>query len=128
MRQFFIVSKNSLAIIDMDIKGEKIKGLMKLKMAITKLQRRREDGEEESAANLPNDVKKGHIAVVAVKGGEPKRFIVELGILKNPKFLSLLKLAEEEYGFYQKGVLKIPCLPEELEDVLHHMKHIKVRT
>lgn len=126
----------------MDMKEERIRGLMKLKMVITKLQRRRffsasravadlnalEDGEEESAANFPNDVKKGHVAVVAVKGEEPKRFIVELGILKNPEFLSLLELAEEEYGFHQKGVLEIPCLPEELEDVLHHKKHRKVST
>ena len=58
---------------------------------------------------VPDDVSEGHFAVLAVKGEETKRFIVELDYLTNPAFLRLLEKAKEEYGFRQKGALHIPC-------------------
>ncbi|KAM3288170.1 auxin-responsive protein SAUR32-like [Capsicum chacoense] len=68
---------------------------------------------------LPNDVKEGHFAVFSVNPEEePKRFIVELHWLTDPSFLKLLKQAEDEYGFGQKGVLEIPCRAEELQKIL----------
>ncbi|KAJ4704942.1 Auxin-responsive protein [Melia azedarach] len=100
---------------------------MKLKLLITKLRRgifsseSLKDGDDVETP-VPNDVKEGYFAVVAVKGGEPKRFVVELGYLSNPAFLSLLEQAEEEYGFQQKGVLEVPCPPEELQKVLKYKK------
>ncbi|CAI9097974.1 OLC1v1034501C1 [Oldenlandia corymbosa var. corymbosa] len=69
-------------------------------------------------AGVPEDVKEGHFAVLAAKTEKPQRFVVELQFLNNPAFLSLLKRAEEEYGFEQKGVLAVPCRPEELEKIL----------
>ncbi|OIS97913.1 PREDICTED: auxin-responsive protein SAUR32-like [Nicotiana attenuata] len=68
---------------------------------------------------VPNDVKEGHFAVFTVNPEEePKRFVVELHWLANPSFLNLLKQAEDEYGFVQKGVLEIPCRAEELQQIL----------
>ncbi|KAK4377707.1 hypothetical protein RND71_004003 [Anisodus tanguticus] len=68
---------------------------------------------------VPNDVKEGYFAVFSVnEEEEPKRFIVELHWLTNPSFLKLLKRAEDEYGFEQKGVLEIPCLAAELQKIL----------
>ncbi|KAK4833353.1 hypothetical protein QYF36_003317 [Acer negundo] len=67
---------------------------------------------------VPDDVKEGHFVVVAVKGEETQRFVVELGYLTNPKFLSLLEQAEEEYGFKQNGALTLPCRPHELQKIL----------
>ncbi|XP_059298204.1 auxin-responsive protein SAUR72-like [Lycium barbarum] len=68
---------------------------------------------------VPNDVKEGYFAVFSVNPEEePKRFIVELHWLTNPSFLKLLKQAEEEYGFEQKGVLEVPCLAAELQKIL----------
>ncbi|KAL0309679.1 UNVERIFIED_CONTAM: Auxin-responsive protein SAUR32 [Sesamum radiatum] len=49
---------------------------------------------------------------------KPTRFVVELCLLKQPAFLRLLKLAEEEYGFQQTGTLAVPCPPEELKRIL----------
>nr|XP_009785064.1 PREDICTED: uncharacterized protein LOC104233374 [Nicotiana sylvestris] len=74
---------------------------------------------------VPDDVKEGHFVVFAVNIGseEPrKRFILELNWPTNPAFLRLLKLAEEEYGFRQKGVIEVPCPPEELEKIILQLK------
>ncbi|KAK6231642.1 hypothetical protein SCA6_001715 [Theobroma cacao] len=78
-----------------------------------------EFGEDvEETKMVPKDVKEGHFAVIAVKGGKQKRFILELSYLRNPAFLTLLEQAKEEYGFRQKGVLVLPCEPEELQKIL----------
>jgi len=66
----------------------------------------------------PDDVREGYFAVLATKGGESKRFIVELHYLNDPAFLGLLDQAEEEFGFRQKGALAIPCQPQELQKIL----------
>ncbi|KAK7277516.1 hypothetical protein RJT34_22530 [Clitoria ternatea] len=64
------------------------------------------------------DVRKGYFAVVAIKDGETKRFLVELEYLSNPAFLGLLDQAKEEYGFRQQGTLAIPCRPQDLQNIL----------
>ncbi|KAK7392459.1 hypothetical protein VNO78_20898 [Psophocarpus tetragonolobus] len=67
---------------------------------------------------VPDDVSKGYFAVVAIKDGEIKRFVVELDYLTNPEFLGLLDQAGEEYGFNQQGTLAVPCRPQELQNIL----------
>ncbi|XP_009792601.1 auxin-responsive protein SAUR32-like [Nicotiana tabacum] len=70
-------------------------------------------------AVVSNDVKEGQFAVCSVNTKEePQRFVVELHWLTNPSFLKLLKQAEDEYGFIQKGAIEVPCLAEELQNVL----------
>ncbi|CAN1255386.1 Auxin-induced protein 10A5 [Linum perenne] len=56
-------------------------------------------------------VPKGHIAVyVGEELGERKRFVVPISVLNHPSFLELLKLAENEFGYYPPhGALTIPC-------------------
>ncbi|XVF55502.1 hypothetical protein PTKIN_Ptkin06aG0041100 [Pterospermum kingtungense] len=76
------------------------------------------DDDVEERKKVPRDVKEGHFAVIAVKGGKPKRFILELSYLRNPAFLRLLEEAKEEYGFQQTGALTVPCQPEELQKIL----------
>ncbi|MBA0615775.1 hypothetical protein Godav_015887 [Gossypium davidsonii] len=77
------------------------------------------DEEQEVASpTVPDDVKEGYFTVLAVKGKEAQRYVIELDNLTNPGFLSLLELAREEYGFQQKGVLCLPCRPQELQDIL----------
>ncbi|RZB72532.1 Auxin-responsive protein SAUR32 [Glycine soja] len=73
----------------------------------------------ETTTNVvPDDVSKGYFAVVAIKDGEIKRFVVELDYLANPAFLGLLDQAGEEYGFKQQGTLAVPCRPQELQKIL----------
>lgn len=77
--------------------------------------------EEKEAGQLslvPEDVPEGHFVVLAIKGGEAERFVIELGYLTEPAFLRLLEKAKEEYGFGQKGALMIPCRPQELQRIL----------
>lgn len=121
----------------MDTREESVKRLMKLKLLLTKLQRgfffsssRKNDLSDidEGEKMVPNDVKKGHFAVIAVKGREPKRFIVELANLSNPEFLSLLEQAKEEYGFQQNGVIAVPCFPEELQNVISSKRKKRMST
>ncbi|GMI96597.1 SMALL AUXIN UPREGULATED RNA 48 [Hibiscus trionum] len=79
-------------------------------------------GLEVATPAVPDDVKEGYFTVVAVTRKETQRYVIELDNLTNPAFLSLLELAREEYGFQQKGVLCLPCRPQELQDILQHWK------
>ncbi|GFQ03294.1 auxin-induced protein 10a5 [Phtheirospermum japonicum] len=111
---------------------ERKKSLISLKLLIKRLQNhlqqsRRIDTSsrgfecEEFGTNerVPDDVKEGHFAIVARnEDDKPTRFVVGLCVLKHPDFLKLLKMAEEEYGFQQRGALAVPCQPEELKRIL----------
>ncbi|KAI4368751.1 hypothetical protein MLD38_017270 [Melastoma candidum] len=67
---------------------------------------------------VPEDVKEGHFAVIASEDEEPKRFVIPITYLTNPRFLRLLDEAAEEYGFDHVGALPIPCRSSELEKIL----------
>ncbi|KDP29147.1 hypothetical protein JCGZ_16536 [Jatropha curcas] len=124
----------------MKTKKESVKGLMMLKLFIRKLQQAlllsssKESSfsiineEIKNAKEVPGDVKQGQFAVLAVKGEEPKRFVVELDHLTNPEFMKLLEQAQEEFGFQQKGVLAVPCQPEELQTILSNRKNRRIST
>ncbi|CAI8585076.1 unnamed protein product [Vicia faba] len=64
------------------------------------------------------DVREGYFAVVAVKNGEIKKFIIGLEYLSDPEFLELLDQAREEYGFIQRGAIAVPCRPQQLQTIL----------
>lgn len=54
---------------------------------------------------------------------EEERFVVPVGYLKHPLFVALLKAAEEEYGFEQKGAITIPCGVDHfrrVQGIIHH--------
>ena len=77
------------------------------------------DQEEfEVQTTVPEDVKEGHFAVLAMKGSEKKRFVVKLECLNSPDFQRLLEQAEQEYGFEQTGALVVPCRPRDLQKIL----------
>lgn len=58
------------------------------------------------------NVPKGHIAVY-VGEIQMKRFVVPITYLNHPSFATLLKIAEEEFGFqHPMGVITIPCCEE----------------
>nr|AMQ09565.1 small auxin up regulated protein [Boehmeria nivea] len=61
-------------------------------------------GAEEG---LPDDVPKGHFAVYV--GENRSRYIVPISWLAHPEFQSLLRRAEEEFGFSHDMGLTIPC-------------------
>ncbi|XP_073009347.1 auxin-responsive protein SAUR50-like [Typha latifolia] len=61
-------------------------------------------GEEEG---LLQDVPRGHFAVYV--GENRSRFIVPISYLNHPEFQTLLRRAEEEFGFDHDMGLTIPC-------------------
>ncbi|XP_008376188.1 auxin-responsive protein SAUR32-like [Malus sylvestris] len=78
------------------------------------------------------DVPKGCLAIKVGQGEEQQRFVVPVIYFNHPLFIRLLKEAEEEYGFDQKGTITIPCHVEEFRSVqgmidreksLHHHHH-----
>ncbi|XP_027349147.1 auxin-responsive protein SAUR32-like [Abrus precatorius] len=79
-----------------------------------------DDGNETTTTRVPEDVREGHFAVIAMQGEETKRFVVELDYLTDPSFLRLLEEAREEYGFGQKGALVVPCSPQELQKIIEN--------
>ncbi|KAL6651342.1 hypothetical protein ACP70R_010267 [Stipagrostis hirtigluma subsp. patula] len=61
----------------------------------------------ESPSGSPPPPPKGHLAVCV--GASMRRFVIPMDYLKHPAFAALLQEAEEEFGFQQEGVLRIPC-------------------
>ena len=63
------------------------------------------------------DIPKGCLAVLVGQGEEQQRFVIPVIYINHPLFMELLKEAEEEYGFEQKGPITIPCHVEEFRYV-----------
>ncbi|KAK9181983.1 hypothetical protein WN944_025124 [Citrus x changshan-huyou] len=61
------------------------------------------------ARRSPNSkpVPEGHVPVYV--GDEMERFVVSAELLNHPVFVGLLNKSAQEYGYEQKGVLRIPC-------------------
>ncbi|XP_028781312.1 auxin-responsive protein SAUR71-like [Neltuma alba] len=74
--------------------------------------------EREGGSN--NFVPKGYLAVCV--GEELKRFIIPTEYLGHQAFHMLLREAEEEFGFQQTGVLRIPCEVSAFESILKRME------
>ncbi|XP_047319084.1 auxin-responsive protein SAUR15-like [Impatiens glandulifera] len=114
--------------------GKKKNSMLRLKIVVEKLQKGlllgkkmpRPDNNfldiehDINTANdqVPEDVKEGHLAVVASYHYQLKRFIIPIGFLTHPSFLTLLEQAAEEYGFDHEGALMVPCHPSKLEKIL----------
>ncbi|CAI0376314.1 unnamed protein product [Linum tenue] len=74
---------------------------------------------ESSSSNASSDngtVPKGYLAISV--GLEQKRFTIPTEYLSHPAFHILLREAEEEFGFQQAGVLRIPCEVQVFESVV----------
>ncbi|WOL05922.1 auxin-induced protein 15A-like [Canna indica] len=63
--------------------------------------------KQQGELQQPLDVPKGHFAVYV--GESRSRFIVPISVLTHPEFQSLLRQAEEEFGFAHDMGLTIPC-------------------
>ncbi|GMH08837.1 hypothetical protein Nepgr_010677 [Nepenthes gracilis] len=92
-------------------------------------------GSHHHGKEILKDIPKGCLAILVGHEGEEKlqRFIIPVIYINHPLFLQLLKEAEEEYGFDQKGPITIPCNVEEFRNVqymidreqlsMHHLHH-----
>ncbi|KAJ0984155.1 hypothetical protein J5N97_002511 [Dioscorea zingiberensis] len=69
-----------------------------------------------SSSSLSTNVPKGFLAVCV--GEEMRRFVIPTDYLSHRSFGVLLREAEEEFGFEQEGVLRIPCQVSVFESIL----------
>ncbi|CAK8561405.1 unnamed protein product [Lathyrus sativus] len=65
-------------------------------------------------------VPEGHVPVYV--GEEMQRFVLNAELLNHPVFVNLLNLSAQEYGYKQKGVLRIPCRVSVFEQVLEAVR------
>ncbi|CAN4109592.1 unnamed protein product [Withania somnifera] len=73
----------------------------------------------EDIAQVTTSTKKGHFSVLALGvNAEPRKFSVALDYLSHPTFIKLLEEAEKEFGYYQQGVIVIPCEASEIQRLL----------
>ncbi|PIN22930.1 hypothetical protein CDL12_04367 [Handroanthus impetiginosus] len=89
-------------------------------------------GGEGGGRRETRSIPKGCLAITVGQGAEQRRFVIPVIYVNHPLFTQLLKEAEEEYGFDQKGPINIPCHVEEFyhvrglidqETMLHHDHH-----
>ncbi|WOL07866.1 hypothetical protein Cni_G16615 [Canna indica] len=74
-----------------------------------------EEGRQEDQLTPIN----GFVPVlVGDRGEELQRFLVSVEGLKHPCFVRLLEMAAEEFGYGQRGVLRIPCDAQHFEQVI----------
>ncbi|KAI8007625.1 Auxin-responsive protein SAUR72 [Camellia lanceoleosa] len=65
-------------------------------------------------------VPEGHLPVYV--GEEMERFVVSAELLNHPIFVKLLNKSAQEYGYEQKGALRIPCHVFVFERVLEALR------
>ncbi|KAK9057097.1 hypothetical protein SSX86_024464 [Deinandra increscens subsp. villosa] len=65
-------------------------------------------------------VPEGHLPIYV--GDEMQRFVVSAHLLNHPIFINLLNRSAQEYGYEQKGVLRIPCHVFVFEQVLEALR------
>ncbi|KAJ7982032.1 Auxin-responsive protein [Quillaja saponaria] len=65
-------------------------------------------------------VPQGHVPIYV--GDEMERFVVSAELLNHPIFIKLLNKSAQEYGYEQKGVLRIPCHVLVFERVLEALR------
>ncbi|PIN19533.1 hypothetical protein CDL12_07789 [Handroanthus impetiginosus] len=77
-------------------------------------------GRLESFRKKSGGVPGGHLPVYV--GEEMERFVVSAELLNHPIFVKLLNKSAQEYGYEQKGVLRIPCHVFLFERVLETLR------
>ncbi|KAI0511026.1 hypothetical protein KFK09_011644 [Dendrobium nobile] len=84
--------------------------------------------EEETKASLIGrevEVPKGCLAVYV--GDAMRRFVIPTAYLCLPEFREILDKMEKEFGFNQKGGLKIPCDEEDFEVMISFLDQVERR-
>ncbi|XP_055825224.1 auxin-responsive protein SAUR32-like [Solanum dulcamara] len=82
------------------------------------------DHKEDNINNNVHVVPKGCLAVLCVgKEGEEKRFVIPMSYLAHHSFQLLLREAEEEFGFQQQGILKVPCQVSLFQNILKTIQY-----
>ncbi|RDX57820.1 Auxin-responsive protein SAUR32, partial [Mucuna pruriens] len=81
--------------------------------------------QEQRKKVVIKDIPKGFLPIKVGQGEEQQKIVLPVMYLNHPLFSQLLKEAEEEYGFDQKGTIIIPCHVKDfryVQDLIHKDK------
>ncbi|KAI3765496.1 hypothetical protein L2E82_15532 [Cichorium intybus] len=98
------------------VTSSRIRHIVRVRQMLCRWRRRATSSSPSSRRLMASDVPAGHVVICA--GSNCRRFIVRATYLNHPVFQRLLREAEEEYGFCNKGPLTIPCEESEFEEIL----------
>ncbi|CAD6231079.1 unnamed protein product [Miscanthus lutarioriparius] len=82
-------------------------------------------------------IPKGYLPLVLVRddddddddqGGSETKVLVRVRDLKEPCLAALLEMAEQQFGYGQQGVLKVPCDAQRFDHVITMARKSKVAT
>ncbi|KAI6687039.1 hypothetical protein NL676_023867 [Syzygium grande] len=88
------------------------------RVAVSSAAKPRRSSSASSASAGP--VPEGYLPVYV--GEEMERFVVSAEMLNHPVFVGLLNRSAQEYGYEQKGALRIPCHVLLFEQVLESLR------
>ncbi|KAJ3694072.1 hypothetical protein LUZ60_009552 [Juncus effusus] len=74
---------------------------------------------------MEKKVPKGFVPILVGKEKEMEKIMVHTKLFKNPIFQILLEMAVDEFGYEQRGILRIPCAVEQFRRVLDALKNGK---
>jgi SAUR family protein len=65
-------------------------------------------------------VPRGCVPLLVVGDGdeEGERFVVRVEVLRHPSVAALLEMAAQEFGYKQKGILRVPCAVRQFKQAL----------
>ncbi|KNA08169.1 hypothetical protein SOVF_165070 [Spinacia oleracea] len=85
-----------------------------------RLPRRRSLSRKPPPGTRRRSVPSGHVPVYV--GEEMERYVVSADLMNHPVFMKLLNKSAQEYGYEQKGALRIPCNVLVFERVLEALR------
>ncbi|PUZ56036.1 hypothetical protein GQ55_5G262900 [Panicum hallii var. hallii] len=74
-------------------------------------------------------IPKGYLPILLVRddeGGTETRVLVRIKDLQEPCMAVLLEVAEQQFGYSQQGVLRVPCDAQRFEHVVNMARKSKV--
>jgi SAUR family protein len=78
----------------------------------------------------PQRIPRGYLPLVLVRddgeGGSETRVLVRVRDLEEPCMAALLEMAEQQFGYGQQGVLKVPCDAQRFDHVVNMARKSKV--
>ncbi|KAF5748065.1 hypothetical protein HS088_TW04G00013 [Tripterygium wilfordii] len=102
-------------------KSNKIRDIVRLQQMLKKWKKLANSAKNITTSSNQNSNSRSAVCV----GEELKRFIIPTEYLGHPAFRILLRKAEEEFGFQQTGVLRIPYQVSVFESILKIVKKKK---
>ncbi|GAB2233958.1 hypothetical protein Droror1_Dr00003188 [Drosera rotundifolia] len=74
-----------------------------------------------------HEVKKGYVPMMVGNGRVQEKFMVRTKYMTDPSILALLEMSADEFGYWQQGVLRIPCEPDYFREIINNLSSNRKR-